>query len=118
MICQQRSLPPTHSVSSITWRGIKKQQRFGARDATRSEIFGRNGTGGGHPWWGLLFGWASLGRYRVAWFADEGEPRGERGFCLPFDSSFGDYRESSSGKLAPLKASHCLSKETLIKIIS
>ncbi|CAL1687319.1 unnamed protein product [Lasius platythorax] len=27
---------------------------------------------GGHPWWGLLFGWASLGRYRVAWFADEG----------------------------------------------
>lgn len=28
--------------------------------------------GWGHPWWGLLFGWASLGRYRVASFAVEG----------------------------------------------
>ena len=26
-----------------------------------------SGSRQGHPWWGLLFGWALLGRYRVAW---------------------------------------------------
>ena len=39
--------------------------------APRREIFGgremaASDSRQGHPWWGLLFGWALLGRYRVA----------------------------------------------------